>query len=73
VDWIDINHKQPKGGEIIEAFIRHVNLDLNLADTIVIGYMGDDNFYFLEGGELSWNWDIIKWKKHERERKIKND
>lgn len=63
-EWNDIKYKEPKTRLLIDVRIRHCNVDLNLDDEIVTGYMGDDNFYFKDGSELSWNWDILEWRKH---------
>jgi len=64
-EWKEIAHNEPKMNVIIKAKIRHCNPRLELPDKIVKGYMGEDNFYFIDGGELSWNWNIIEWREGE--------
>ena len=52
--------------KMIDVKIRHCNPKLKLKDEIVSGEMCDDGFYLTDGGELSFNWDILEWRKHEK-------
>ena len=52
------------GPQILDVRTRHCNKRLNLKDEIVTGKVADDGFYLLDGGELSYNWDIIGWREH---------
>lgn len=61
--WINIRDKEPKENVLIEVEVEHYNSLLNIENKIIRGYMGCDNFYFEDGGELSFNWNIIKWRK----------
>lgn len=59
--WKDIQKEKPPSHVLIEVRIRHAS-DKGDKDEIVRGWMGDDNFYFEDGGELSFNWNIIEWR-----------
>jgi len=61
-EWVKLKDREPEHLLEIDVLIRHCNKNLKLEDRIVTGYIGDDNFYFLDGGELSFNWDIIEWR-----------
>jgi len=53
-----------------EAVVRHCNEKLNMKDQIVKLKTGEDGYYFAEeSGELSWNWDVIKWKPYDKSKK----
>ena len=62
VVWNKFPPNEPPKNVIISVKIRHCNPRLNLSDEIISGYMGEDNFYLKDGGELSYNWDILKWR-----------
>lgn len=47
---------------LVEVLIRHCNKELREEDHIVQGWMGDDGFYFSDGGELAHNWNILEWR-----------
>ena len=58
------NHSNnPPEGKMVWVKITHCNKDLKLDDEYVKGQMKDDGFYLDDGGELSFNWDIIAWSK----------
>jgi hypothetical protein len=61
-DWIDGNGNGADK-ELIEVEIQHCNKELNLPNRFVSGRFGDDGFYFEDGDELSFNWNIIRWRK----------
>jgi len=63
MNWHYSNGEEANIGELIEAEVRHCNLDLNIPDKMIIGKFKEDGFYFDDGSELSWNWDIIRWRK----------
>jgi len=54
---------EPPADVEIEVVVLHCNPDLNLEPRRATGQMRDDGFYFTDGGELSWAWDIIRWRK----------
>lgn len=61
-----------KTGQKIEAVIRHCNPKLKLPDETVILTSTDDGFYIDDGpDELSYNWDIVKWRKVSKPKKTK--
>jgi len=60
--WSSPKEPMPKNKEVFEVLIRHCNKELNLPDEIITGYWGDDNLYLEEGGELSFNWDVVGWR-----------
>jgi hypothetical protein len=61
-NWtIDNGDKSPHG-QLLEVEIQHCNKKLKLKNEIVKGKFREDGFYLDDGGELSWNWDIIKWR-----------
>ena len=47
---------------MIEVEIKHCNEKLQEPNQVVRGQFKDDGFYFNDGGELSWNWDVIRWR-----------
>lgn len=59
--WVDGNDCDDIEEEL-EVLVRHCNKDLKEPDQVVRGTWGDDGFYLSDGGELSFNWDIIKWR-----------
>ena len=65
--WQKTADAQPPEGLVIDALVRHKNPDLQLPDQIIKGYVGCDNLYLKTGGELSYNWDIIKWKESDEQ------
>jgi hypothetical protein len=65
-EWITGNGQRAKKNELIEVEIKHYNESLNLSNELTWGWFGDDCFYLQEGGELSYNWNIIKWRKVEK-------
>lgn len=70
-EWsTDINYNF-KRGQKIEAVIRHCNKKLQIPDETVVLKASDDGFYIGNSSdELSYNWDIIKWRVF---KKIKNE
>lgn len=64
-NWTEGNGDGATQGKLIEVEIRHCNPKLNLPNEIVSGKFGDDGFYLEDGDELSWNWDIIRWREKE--------
>jgi hypothetical protein len=60
--WKPIQQAHPPARAPIEAIVEHYHKDHGLNPRTVRGYMGDDNFYFEDGGELSHNWNIIEWR-----------
>ena len=61
--WVSVTDKCPATDRPIEVKVKHCNAKkLNLKDKIVSGKFGDDGFYLIDGGELSYNWDIIQWR-----------
>ena len=51
----------PKQSQHIRAEIKHCNQSLGIQNEMVTGHFGDDCFYLSDGGELSYNWDIVRW------------
>lgn len=62
-DWVEGPPVDVQIGEKIEAVIRHCNKKLKLKDERFILITAEDGYY-LENGydELSWNWDIVRWR-----------
>jgi len=71
-EYIDYDPKENQNiGFKIRAVIRHVNhKKLSLPDKKVDLELGDDNWRIIDKwgvttpDELSWNWDIIKYKNY---------
>lgn len=59
-EWVENN--SPPSERLVDVKVRHCNPSLNLPDRVVTGREGEDGFYLHDGGELSWNWDIIAWR-----------
>lgn len=64
MSWEKFNPKKSMPRNVaIEAEVKHCNENLKLENEIVKGSVGEDNFYLEDGfNELSWNWNIIKWR-----------
>ena len=60
--WNTCNGNTAPSFTNIEVIVTHCNKKLKLEDENLIGQFKDDGFYLKGGGELSWNWDIIKWR-----------
>lgn len=60
--WIKSNGQGVKSGLLIEVEIKHFNPSLKLANKIVRGSFGEDGFFLEDGDELSYNWNIVKWR-----------
>ena len=59
-DWrTDIN-EIPRN-TLIEVKIQHYS-NKSLNEKIVVGKMGEDGFYFEDRNELSYDWNIVKWR-----------
>lgn len=62
-EWIEGNNFPFKLDETFDAVIRHCNPKLNIPDQEITLTVADDGFYINESNdELSYNWNIIKWK-----------
>ena len=61
--WIIGNGEGANIGEKIECEIRHVNKKLKEPNRIIKGHFGEDGFYFEDDGELSCDWDIVRWRR----------
>lgn len=48
---------------INHTYCLYCNDSLNLKNELVIGRMKDDGFYPEDGDELSYNWNVIRWRK----------
>lgn len=62
MSWTTGNGNGAGKYEVIEVEVKHCNEKLNLDNQILTGHFEDDGFYLEDGGELSWNWDIIRWR-----------
>jgi hypothetical protein len=61
--WIKSNGEGANKGELIECEIKHYNRNLHLPNKIIRGRFKDDGFYFADGNQLNWNWNIIRWRR----------
>lgn len=59
--WITGNGEGLGIGEIIFCEIEHCNKELNEPNRFVTGHFVEDGFVFEDGGELSHNWDIVRY------------
>lgn len=50
-----------ESNRVVLAEITHCNKKLKERNRFVTGQMKDDGFYFEVDGEMSYNWDIVKW------------
>ncbi len=66
-EWIDFKEKHPEPFVLIEAEVKHCNSKLGLKNEIITGMLKDDGFYFEDDSELSFNWDIVKWRREVKE------
>lgn len=48
-------------GDKIKAQLRHCNADLKERDQIHVLELREDNWYFEDGNELSYNWNIVDY------------
>lgn len=71
-EWITGNG-EGAGKGMIEVEVEHCKKSLNLKNEIVTGRFKEDGFYLEDGGELSINWDIVKWRKVDQEKKLINN
>jgi len=61
--WINGNGGKSPLGKNLEVKVRHCNAKkLKLKEKTVFGKFKDDGFYLSDGGELSYNWDIVQWR-----------
>lgn len=69
--WTNGNGSKAPNDYIIEVEIKHCNPKLGLQNEFVKGFFGDDGFYLTDGGELSYNWDIIRWRTVEKRKLVR--
>lgn len=60
LEWKTIKDKI-KSHKVILAETTHANKELKEPNKFVTGQMKDDGFYFEEEGEMSFNWNIVRW------------
>ena len=61
-NWIEDNGNSSPPFTQICVEIKHCNPELKLNNKQLFGEFKDDGFYLTDGGELSFDWNIIRWR-----------